>query len=308
MVTVTDTAGFSACLCAPGDATLGVPALCCGDGSACPPGSTCAPVLGGEGLCLRPEMQCLEGTATAGISLEAATACFTPPGASMPGSYWQLGDCDGDGTPNGVEVRAMTDPCCNEVLDPSGCCLVATGDVGTCCGLASDPVSCCVAADRSTIECCSLSADPFGCCFAAGGAPMECCAGHDAVACCSAEPDPVACCRAAGGSEEACCAVAEDALACCLATASGAARCCGLYGRDDARCATVDAARPDAGPPPADTGSSGFDAGASGEDGGSLTFGGGGGCHCAAGRASPPSSLALLALALIAIPAVRRRR
>lgn len=283
------------CICASGpDNRFGVPTLCCGD-SGCPSGSTCRNVDGSDAdLCATSELNLCTGAGDV-LTLEQAHACFTPPGTADVQAYWRAGDCDGDGTANGVEVASGRNPCCNESTD-LGCCLAVPD---------ADPAACCVATGAES---------PGACCVIHGGEPEACCLDEDPVSCCDGTSEPLGCCEAVASGDTTCCVFDEDPAACCLDGDGSVDECCGLAGADDEdACAGLDvgvgedAGLPDAGITESDAGPNTMDGGTTGADGG-TSFGGGGGCVCNAGRRSP-SPLALLGLALaITIPVFRRRR
>jgi len=321
--------GVEVCQCLPsGGAALSLePALCCSDPTLgpgiCPSGTTCAPGMGGIQLCLSPGLQCLGPTSGTTSPADALARCFTPP-RGEPQPFWARGDCDEDGITNGEESRSMGDPCCNEAETPIGCCTgggatleeccaMLPGDPA-CCSLASNPVSCCIASGGSLGECCPADADPASCCMGAGESPVTCCAGElDPLACCIelSSVGPM-CCGAFGAGRPEC---ADDGGAADPDAGvvdgganvdggganvdAGGARDGGPALEGDAGGTPDGSSERDAGPAERDAGSGAMDGGADPAEPG-VSFGGGGGCRCSAGRRGPPSLLALLGLALLA--------
>lgn len=300
--------GRDICLCVPGDVDLGPPALCCSatGAGACPMGSTCANIDG------TPVDVCADATmefcGTMPLTREGVIACFTAPGATVANAYWDLGDCDRDGRPNGTEVGS-TNPCCDEDTD-FDCCMTAFGDAARCCA--------------------ATASDPAACCLSAGAEPGLCCA-SDPIGCCEATSDPEACCLAAGGDALDCCHFSPTPGACCFANGGETALCCELALDDETFPECSDAGVPDAGSSPLDASgpqdaassldaSNAEDAGVAfdggvgadasqGLDASSIGFGGGGGCRCSAqGHSRPTPWMLLLGALAIAIPAYRRRR
>jgi hypothetical protein len=263
--------GRDVCVCLPDAASLPEdPSFCCppamSTGVTCPFGEICVASGTGPQLCPNPELRCLEPTAGGGVSSASLAQCFTEPGSGEPQASWARGDCDGDGRPNGEEVADMGDPCCDEGTD-AGCCVRSGGAV---------------------VNCCEGQSDPFECCRSLAPSDPVCCAAFGAM-------DPA--CSLDGGHF-------EDAGG----PPDGGANV-DAGGAPDGG-ANVDAGgAPDGGAP---DGGAGLDAGGSERDGGGgamdggaapiepeVSFGGGSGCRCSAGRRAPPPLPLLLGLAAL---------
>ena len=67
-----------------------------------------SPIDGPVGACVGREAELCEPIAE--LTEAQLTACLTAPGGRAPVT-WPLGDCDGDGFRNGVEVERGSDPC-----------------------------------------------------------------------------------------------------------------------------------------------------------------------------------------------------
>ncbi|HEY8431865.1 MAG TPA: thrombospondin type 3 repeat-containing protein [Sandaracinaceae bacterium] len=265
---------------------------------------TVVPGLAGSGLCLTGETYC-------GMTgVDSVLACHTTPGG-VTTRDWRQGDCDGDGTSNGDEVAASTDPCAPAapvaIFDGESChrlagcrpevpCETRAGE-GTCTPTA-DGLYC--APDEDVLYCCT---EPFAC-PDAGDACVDVGPAHVCVRFLCAGTDPIACVKDDEGH-----VVPFD---------EGDCDRDGESNGDEIEAGT-DPCTPPIGPPDAgavrrdggagtrrDGGGTSEDAGASGAPP-DARFHGGGGCTCRVRppRERAPGFAAFLALALVLL--ARRR-
>ncbi|RZO52369.1 MAG: hypothetical protein EVA89_32105 [Sandaracinaceae bacterium] len=263
------------------------------------------------GLCVLPERSYCHDAAGA-VTVRTIRRCHTPTdGGSLV--LWAEGDCDRDGISNGAEEAGGTDPCVKPPLrgywNGEACVPEATGcQAGVPCEGGYE----CVASDGGTVcetegleAYCELPSAP---CLEAeetavedGGVtycvPSECSDTADLLDC-LVDPES----REIVGYDFGDCD--GDGVPNGAESLEGTDPCSPDTGVEDAG-----APQDDAGSAPPDA-SSGFDAGTEPGPGPNLEprFEGGGGCACRATPGHAPSSLGWMALALLGLALVSRRR